>query len=190
MATMATAQSPASFRASCCMKCFSIPGSIFCSAGFLIGFISGMQGEKVTREDDHFFVSLFQGVLCLFLLEMGMTASRKLKDLKTGGVALRSSFALLAPNVFATAGMIIMHTFAYLTGTHFQLGSYVLFAVLCGAASYIAVPAVQRLAIPEASPTLPLAASLGLTFSLQCDDRNSGVHHGCDDDHTGNIPIP
>jgi hypothetical protein len=36
---------------------------------------------------------------------------------------------------------------------------------LCGAASYIAVPAIQRLAIPEASPTLPLAASLGLTFS-------------------------
>lgn len=35
----------------------------------------------------------------------------------------------------------------------------------CGAASYIAVPAVQRLAIPEASPTLPLAASLGLTFT-------------------------
>jgi len=44
-------------------------------------------------------------------------------------------------------------------------GTYVLFAVLCGAASYIAVPAVQRMAIPEASPTLPLAASLGLTFS-------------------------
>ena len=40
-----------------------------------------------------------------------------------------------------------------------------LFAVLCGAASYIAVPAIQRLAIPEASPTLPLAASLGCTFS-------------------------
>ena len=49
--------------------------------------------------------------------------------------------------------------------THFELGTYVLFSVLCGAASYIAVPAVQRLAIPEASPTLPLAASLGLTFS-------------------------
>jgi uncharacterized protein len=40
-----------------------------------------------------------------------------------------------------------------------------MFAVLCGAASFIAVPAVQRLAIPEASPTLPLAASLALTFS-------------------------
>ena len=42
---------------------------------------------------------------------------------------------------------------------------FALASVLCGAASYIAVPAVQRLAIPEASPTLPLAASLGLTFS-------------------------
>jgi uncharacterized protein len=40
-----------------------------------------------------------------------------------------------------------------------------MFAVLCGAASFIAVPAVQRLAILEATPTLPLAASLGLTFS-------------------------
>jgi uncharacterized protein len=36
---------------------------------------------------------------------------------------------------------------------------------LCGSASYIAVPAIQRIAIPEASPTLPLAASLGLTFT-------------------------
>ena len=50
-------------------------------------------------------------------------------------------------------------------GHAFELGTYALFAVLCGAASYIAVPAVQRIAIPEASPTLPLAASLGLTFT-------------------------
>jgi uncharacterized protein len=47
-----------------------------------------------------------------------------------------------------------------------MLGTYVLFSVLCSAASYIAVSAVQRLAIPEASPTLPLATSLGLTFSF------------------------
>ncbi len=132
--------------------------------GILVGYISGMQGEKVTREDDHFFITLFQGVLCLFLLEMGMTASRKLKDLKTGGWGY-VAFALVAPNIFAITGILIMHAFAYVTGTHFLLGSYVLFAVLCAAASYIAVPAVQRLAIPEASPTLPLAASLGLTFS-------------------------
>jgi uncharacterized protein len=132
--------------------------------GIAIGLLSGLQGEKVTRDDDNFFVNLFQGILCLFLLEMGMTASRKLKDLKAAGPGF-IVFGLLAPNLFATIGICSAHVYAYMTGTHFQPGTYVLFAVLCGAASYIAVPAVQRLAIPEASPTLPLAASLGLTFS-------------------------
>jgi hypothetical protein len=132
--------------------------------GILIGFISGLQGPEVTRADDSFFVTLFQGILCLFLLEMGMTASRKLKDLRQAGWPF-VAFGILAPNLFATFGILVAHAYSVMTGTHFELGTYVLFAVLCGAASYIAVPAVQRLAIPEASPTLPLAASLGLTFS-------------------------
>ncbi len=132
--------------------------------GIAIGLISGLQGEKVTRDDDHFFVTLFQGMLCLFLLEMGMTASRKMKDLKAAGWGF-IVFGLLAPNLFATFGICVAHLYSHLTHTAFAPGTYILFAVLCGAASYIAVPAVQRLAIPEASPTLPLAASLGLTFS-------------------------
>jgi uncharacterized protein len=132
--------------------------------GIVIGLISGLQGPEVTRADDSFFVTLFQGVLCLFLLEMGMTASRKIKDLKTAGWRF-VLFGLVAPNIFATMGILVAHAYSWATGAHFELGTYVLFAVLCGAASYIAVPAVQRLAIPEASPTLPLAASLGLTFS-------------------------
>ena len=93
-----------------------------------------------------------------------MTASRKLKDLRTAGPGY-IAFGLIAPNIFATIGILVAHTYSLLTHTHFELGTYVLFSVLCAAASYIAVPAVQRLAIPEASPTLPLAASLGLTFS-------------------------
>jgi hypothetical protein len=93
-----------------------------------------------------------------------MTASRKLHDLKLAGRGF-ILFGLLAPNLFAALGILAAYTYADLTDTHFQPGTYVLFAVLCGAASYITVPAVQRLAIPEASPTLPLAASLGLTFS-------------------------
>jgi hypothetical protein len=87
-----------------------------------------------------------------------------LRDLKSAGRGF-IFFALLAPNIFAPLGIIVAHTYAYATHAHFEPGTYVLFAALCGAASYIAVPAVQRLAIPEASPTLPLAASLGLTFS-------------------------
>jgi uncharacterized protein len=143
---------------------FLNPGLLLLFGGIAIGFISGLQGHKVTHDDDVFFVSAFQGALCLFLLEMGMTAARKLRDLRSAGRGF-IFFGLLAPNLFAPLGIIVAHTYAYLTHTEFKPGTYVLFAVLCGAASYIAVPAVQRLAIPEASPTLPLAASLGLTFS-------------------------
>lgn len=143
---------------------FLNPGICLLLGGIGIGFISGLQGSKVTGVDDPVFVTAFQGVLCLFLLEMGLTAARKLKDLKSAGRGF-ILFGLLAPNIFATLGLFVAHTYSQLTGVHFQLGTYVLFAVLCGAASYIAVPAIQRLAIPEASPSLPLAASLGLTFS-------------------------
>jgi hypothetical protein len=140
------------------------PGLCLLVGAIFIGFVSGLQGQKVIHDDNTFFVSAFQGALCLFLLEMGMAASRKLKDLRTAGLGF-ILFGLLAPNVFATLGIIVAHGYAFYTHTEFRPGTYVLFAVLCGAASYIAVPAVQRLAIPEASPTLPLAASLGLTFS-------------------------
>jgi hypothetical protein len=143
---------------------FLNPGLVLLFGGIVIGVISGLQGQKVVAADDKFFVLAFQGVLCLFLLEMGMTASRKLRDLRSSGRGF-IFFGLLAPNIFAVLGILVAHSYAYLTHAAFKPGTYVLFAVLCGAASYIAVPAVQRLAIPEASPTLPLAASLGLTFS-------------------------
>ncbi|WP_092048801.1 sodium-dependent bicarbonate transport family permease [Planctomicrobium piriforme] len=143
---------------------FFNPGIYLLFAGIVIGFISQLQGQKVTKPDDLLFVDLFPAILCLFLLEMGMTASQKLRDLATAGWQF-VTFALVAPNVFATLGMCIAHAYSMFLGQPFAIGTYALFAVLCGAASYIALPAVQRMAIPEASPTLPLAASLGVTFS-------------------------
>ena len=140
------------------------PGLYLLFGGIVIGLVSRLQGPKVVHDNDTVFVAAFQGVLCLFLLEMGMTASRRLRDLKSAGPGF-IVFGLLAPNLFATLGIITAHAYAHITHAQFKPGTYILFAVLCGAASYIAVPAVQRLAIPEASPTLPLAASLGLTFS-------------------------
>lgn len=152
------------FNAEMLHEVFLNPGIYLLFAGIAIGFISGRQGAAVIKKTDLLFINMFDGLLALFLLEMGMTASRKLKDLKAGGWQF-IAFALIAPNVFATFGMLVAHGYAVMTGHPFELGTYVLFAVLCGASSYIAVPAVQRMAIPEASPTLPLAASLGLTFS-------------------------
>jgi hypothetical protein len=143
---------------------FLNPGLYLLFGGIAIGYISRLQGEKVVKDDDFLFVTLFQGALCLFLLEMGMTACKRLRDLRSAGLPF-IAFALIAPNIFATIGMFVAHGYSMALNQPFEIGTYVLFAVLCAAASYIAVPAVQRLAIPEASPTLPLAASLGLTFS-------------------------
>src|SRR6185312_7140295 len=77
---------------------FLNPGLYLLFGGIIIGLVSQLQGEKVTREDDNFFINLFQGVLCLFLLEMGMMASRKLKDLRTAGPRF-ILYGLLAPNL-------------------------------------------------------------------------------------------
>ncbi len=132
--------------------------------GILIGFISGLQGAKVTAANDVFFVQLFPAILCLFLIEMGMTACKRLQDLRTAGWKF-ILFGFWAPNIFATFGMLMAHLYSMFLGQPFDIGTYTLFGVLCGSASYIAVPAIQRMAIPEASPTLGLASSLGLTFT-------------------------
>lgn len=70
---------------------FLNPGLVLLMGGIIIGLVSGLQGQKVVADDDKFFVLAFQGVLCLFLLEMGMTASRKLKDLRTAAPDSSSS---------------------------------------------------------------------------------------------------
>ena len=143
---------------------FLNPGIFLLFAGVTIGLLSGAQGEAVTKAPDALFNTLFQGLLCLFLLEMGMTASARLKDLRAAGWQF-VTFALVAPNVFAILGMLVAYVYSLYLGQQFEPGTYLLFGVLCGSASYIALPAVQRMGIPEASPTLPLAASLGVTFT-------------------------
>ncbi|MEO1380070.1 MAG: sodium-dependent bicarbonate transport family permease, partial [Pseudomonadota bacterium] len=44
------------------------------------------------------------------------------------------------------------------------LGGTVLLMVLSASASYIAVPAAMRVALPEANPSIYLTLSLGVTF--------------------------
>ncbi|WP_199590199.1 sodium-dependent bicarbonate transport family permease [Bremerella cremea] len=146
---------------------FLNPGLYMLFGGIIVGFISGRQAlvdPHVVEGPNNLFLTMFKGALCLFLLEMGITACQRLSDLKTAGIGF-VLFGVLAPVLFATFGMCALHAYSMALGHQFETGTYALFAVLCGAASYIAVPAVQRIAIPEASPTLPLAASLGLTFT-------------------------
>lgn len=163
-ATVTHDRRPSIFNKDLLREVFLNPGIFLLFGGITIGFVGRLQGINYTESDDPFFVNMFQGALCLFLLEMGMTAAAKLRDLSTAGWPF-ILFGVLAPNLFALIGMSVAHAYSFAIHQPFDIGTYALFAVLSAAASYIAVPAVQRLAIPEASPTLPLAASLGLTFT-------------------------
>ena len=122
--------------------------------GVVLGFLTGSAGYA--RIDD-FFTGLFTGVLTLFLLELGMVAGRRIKDLKQVGVSLF---------IFGTGFPIVAGSLGVLVGqlTGMSLAGSAALGILAGSASYIAAPAAVRLALPEASPGIYLSASLGITF--------------------------
>lgn len=122
--------------------------------GLLIGVIAGPQGMAKV---EGFFVTPFQGVLCLFLLEMGMVASRRFEDLRKAGFFLLA-FAVVIPVVHAIAGIWLGMYLGLSKGGAFILG------ILASSSSYIAAPATVRLALPQASPALYLTSSLAITF--------------------------
>jgi uncharacterized protein len=122
--------------------------------GLVIGYVVGNQGlERVAP----LFVDLFQGVLMLFLLDMGMVAARRLRELRRTGLFL-VGFGIAIPLVHGTIG-VLAGTLADLS-----VGGATAFGVLAASASYIAAPAAVRLALPEANPSYYLTASLGITF--------------------------
>ena len=130
-------------------------GSVFLLLGSLaIGTLTGERGGAALRP---FVDDLFKGALCFFLLEMGLVAGRQIHQLRTAGVFLLA-FALIAPLVNGTAGLAL----ARFVGM--GVGDAVMFTVLCASASYIAVPAALRLAIPQANPSLYVSMSLAITF--------------------------
>lgn len=131
-------------------------GSIVLLVGaFLIGMITGAEGLS---EIDSFIVAPFKGVLCLFLLDMGLVAGRGMQKGR-GALGLGAlAFGLLMPLVGGTAGLIT----ALLLGL--STGGTVLLMTLSASASYIAVPAAMRVALPEANPSIYLTLSLGVTF--------------------------
>ncbi|BAY48928.1 hypothetical protein SAMD00079811_65570 [Scytonema sp. HK-05] len=129
--------------------------SVFLLVGSLvIGVLTGERGWKVLEP---FTQGMFYGVLTFFLLDMGLVAARRIKDLQKTGFFL-ISFAILIPILNATIGLLI----ARLIGM--SQGNALLFAVLCASASYIAVPAAIRMTVPEANPSLYVSTALAVTF--------------------------
>ncbi len=129
--------------------------SIFLLVGsLLVGWLCGKPGMAKVEA---FFVTPFQGVLALFLLEMGMVAGRRLGDLKKVGPFLLG-FGIVVPLINGALGVYL----GKLTGL--ELGGATLLGVLSASASYIAAPAAIRMSLPDANPTLYLTSSLAITF--------------------------
>ena len=122
--------------------------------GLAVGAIAGTDGYASVEP---VFGGLFQGLLVLFLLDLGVMAGERLREVRRAGVGLVVA-ALVLPVVNGVLGV--------LGGTLAGLppGGAALLGVLTGSASYIAAPAAVRLALPQASPALALTASLGVTF--------------------------
>jgi hypothetical protein len=129
--------------------------SIVClMGGLVIGWVSGQPGLD---EVAGFFVTPFKGALVLFLLELGMVAAKRLRDLRAAGPFL-VGFGLVAAPVFGIAGVFA----GQLTGLS-PAGAAVMGA-MAGSASYIAAPAAVRAGLPDANPAYYLPLALGVVF--------------------------
>ncbi|MFY9343200.1 MAG: sodium-dependent bicarbonate transport family permease [Planctomycetota bacterium] len=120
----------------------------------LIGVACGERGYERMRP---LCTDLFQGVLVFFLLDLGIMAGGRLAQVGRNARFL-VPFAILVPVAHAVIGLGI----AWLLGL--SSGDGFLLAVLAASASYIAVPAAMRLSVPEAEPSIYVAAALGITF--------------------------
>jgi uncharacterized protein len=122
----------------------------------IVGLATGDSGRQLMAP---FSIDLFKGMLAFFLLDMGLKAARNLPSLDRTVVPL-IAYAILGPLIHAALALALCLFFEV------SAGDTALLMVLSASASYIAVPAVLRHAIPEAKPSLYFGLSLGITFPL------------------------
>ena len=122
--------------------------------GLFMGALSGEAGMERVKP---FFVDPFYGVLTLFLMDLGMVAASRLTILRQLGVRL-VLFGVGLALVHGALGVYLGHLVGLSVGGATVLGA------MASSASYIAAPAAVRIALPEANPSLYLAASLAVTF--------------------------
>ena len=130
-----------------------IPNVILISS-LIVGYFVN---QSTLSNIDFFVITIFDYLLYVFLFVMGTRVAKRIGELKGKGVSL-IVFALITP----LFGSFV----ALLAGLYFGLsvGNTSLLMVLTASASYIAVPAVVKDAIPNANPAIYLGLSLGVTF--------------------------
>ena len=135
---------------------FTEGANLLLLASLLIGYIAGPVGYALMSP---FTATLFTGLLAFFLLDMGIQVAKNLPSLRGKNPALLA-YAIIAPIIHALVALTLCVVFGV------SLGNTVLMMVLAASASYIAVPAAVKHSIPEASPSVYLGLSLGVTFTF------------------------
>lgn len=133
----------------------AVSGPVFLLLGSItIGALTGQAGWQSLEP---FSKDIFDGVLVLFLLDSGLTASKQIRSI-TGSKRMAVMISVLIPLLNAIVGLACVAMMGMDHADGF------LFLILCASASYIAVPAAMKLAVPEANEGLYLPMALGLTF--------------------------
>lgn len=122
--------------------------------GVIIGVISGEKGKTLIAP---VFVDAFQGILTFFLLEMGIIAAQRLKEMRES-IGFLIVYGITLPLLFGTFGAFM----GYFSGL--SIGGAMVLATMAASASYIAAPAAVKISIPTANPSIYLTASLGITL--------------------------
>lgn len=136
--------------------CFFNEAIILLIPTLIMGWWVGEEGIKPVMP---FFESMFKGVLCLFMLDMGLLVATRLGEWKIVGSRLLA-YAVIMPFLHGIVG-VLLGTLAGLS-----VGGATILGIMAGSASFIEAPAAMRVAIPKANPSLPLTASVALTFPL------------------------
>lgn len=132
-------------------------GSVLLILGSLI--IGLLANAKQAEGIKPFTNDIFKGFLAIFLLDMGIVSGRKLSSFTNNGL-FPLLFAIIVPLI---NGCIVAYLSSYITA---DVANRFIFAVLAASASYIAVPAAMKIAVPKANPGLFLPMALAITFPL------------------------
>lgn len=137
-------------------KSFTDGAQLLLIGAMIVGLFAGSTGERIMAP---FSIDLFKGMLAFFLLDMGLMVAKNFKQVLNKPVYVLV-YGIFAPPVHALLALIICK----IAGV--GLGETILLMILSASASYIAVPAALKYALPQANPSLYFGMSLGLTFPI------------------------
>jgi len=137
-------------------KSFTDGAQLLLIGAMIVGLFAGATGERIMAP---FSIDLFKGMLAFFLLDMGLMVAKNFKQVLNKPIYVLV-YGVFAPPIHALLALIICK----IAGV--DLGETILLMILSASASYIAVPAALKYALPQANPSLYFGMSLGLTFPI------------------------